>query len=125
VIRMDLGLDLPLDGLEGRTWGRTAFTRVAGVFSQLRGLDAVILPALGQRCEGILSGLGGAKALGLQVKELLCDGFVFALFGFVERGFGTFKSRSCIPDQPTLGHAIGAQREWPVAGGAIKRLTHV
>jgi hypothetical protein len=47
----------------------------------MRGLHAVILPALGQRCEGILSGLGCAKALGLQMKELLVDGLVFTLFG--------------------------------------------
>jgi hypothetical protein len=45
----------------------------------------MILPALGQRGEGILSSFGSAKALGLQVKELLVDSFVFALFGFVDR----------------------------------------
>ena len=93
VIRMDVSLDLPLDGLEWRARCGTPFTRVAFVFSQLLRLDTVILPALGQRCEGIVSSLRCAKALGLQVKELFCDSFVFALLGSGERGFGTFKSR--------------------------------
>jgi hypothetical protein len=39
-----------------------------------------------------VSGFGGAKALGLQVKELLGDGLVFALRGFLQRCFRTFQS---------------------------------
>ena len=89
---MDLGLDLPLDGLERYARCGTAFASIAFVFSQMRGLNAVILPALGQRCEGSLSGLGCAKALGLQMKELLVDGLVFALFGFLQRCLCTLKS---------------------------------
>ena len=53
----------------------------------------MILPALGQRGESILSGFGGAKALGLQVKELFFDGLVFALLGFLQRGLSTRKGR--------------------------------
>jgi len=49
VIGMDLGLDLPLDGLERRARCGTACANIAFVFSQMRGRDAVILPALGQR----------------------------------------------------------------------------
>jgi hypothetical protein len=92
VIRMDLGLDLPFGGLEGCTRCGTAFASVALVWSQMRELNAVIPPALGQHGEGLLSGFGGTKALGLQVKERLRDGIVFALCGVVARGFGTFKS---------------------------------
>lgn len=65
VIRPDVRLALPLDGLEGRVRRGTAFASVAFVFAQRRGLDAVILPARGQRCEGLLRGFGGAQALGL------------------------------------------------------------
>ena len=71
VIRMDLSLDLPLAGLEGRARCGTAFASVAFVFRQMRGRHVVILPALGQGRQGLLSGLGCAKALGLEVKELL------------------------------------------------------
>ena len=90
VIRMDWGLDVPRDGLERRAWCGTAFASVALVWSQRSGRKAVLRPALGQRCEGRLSGFGSAQAWGLQVKARLGDGRVFARCGVVARGFGTF-----------------------------------
>src|SRR4029453_8277071 len=93
VIRMDVGLDLPREALQWRPrWG-TAFASITFVFGQMIGRNGVILPALGQRRESIVSGFGGAKALGLQVKELFFDGLVFALCGFLQRGLSTLKSR--------------------------------
>jgi hypothetical protein len=88
----------------------------------MRRFNAVILPALGQRGEGLVSGLRGTKALGLQMKELLVDGCGCALCGFLERGFSTLKSRSCRDDQPTLGHTRVAQRQRLIASVVIQEL---
>src|SRR4030095_10304846 len=99
---MDVNLDLPRDSLQWRARCGTACASIAFVFGEMIGRNGVILPALGQRGEGILSGVGGAKAFGLQMKELFFDDLVFALFGFLQRGLSTLKSRLCIHHQPTL-----------------------
>src|SRR5262245_53219141 len=93
VIRMDVGLDVPRTGLAGRAWCGTACAGVALIFSQLRGRNAVILPVLGEDRQGLLSGLGCVKALGLEGKELLWDGRGCALGGFLQRCLSTLKSR--------------------------------
>ena len=93
LIRMDLRLDLPLAGLEWRARCGTTFASVAFVLRQMRGRNVVILPALGQYRQGLLSGLGCAEAFGLEMKELLCDGLVFALFGLLQRGLRPLTSR--------------------------------
>jgi hypothetical protein len=49
VIAMDVGLDLPRAGLEWRAHCGAPFARVALVFGQLRGRDAVLPPAFGHR----------------------------------------------------------------------------
>jgi hypothetical protein len=105
VIRLDLSLDWPRDGLERRARGGTAWASVAVVWSPRRGLHAVRRPALGHRGEGLLSGFGGGNALGLPVTERLGAGLAFARCGVVARGFGTFKRGPCRPHQPPLGHA--------------------
>ena len=102
--RPDVGLDLPRAGLAGRARCGTAFTGIARVFGQLGGRQLVILPALHPH----LGRLGCRKALGLQVKELLSDGLLFALRGFLEPGGGALKSRLRIDHEPALGHAIVA-----------------
>jgi hypothetical protein len=125
VIRMDLGRDLPLDGLE---WGARCWSTFAGVvcvFAQMIRLDAVIRPVLGQRRQGILGGAGRTEALGLQVKELLGDGLMFALFGFGEWCCSALKGRLRIHHQPALGHAIVAQLKRLIAGVVINRLPGV
>ena len=70
VIRMNLRLDVPFASLAWRARCGTAFASVTMVFRQMRGRHAVILPVRGQYRQGLVSGLGGAKALGLEVKEL-------------------------------------------------------
>jgi hypothetical protein len=69
LIRMDLRLDLPRARLAWPARCGTAFTRVACVFRQRRGRNAVILPVRGQYRQGRVSGLGGAKALGVEVER--------------------------------------------------------
>ena len=106
-----------------RCW--TTFAGVVFVFAQVIRLDAVIRPALGQRRQGILGGLGRAKALGLQVKECFVMASMFALCGFGERGGGALKGRLRRHHQPALGHAIVAQLQRLIAGVVINRLPGV
>ena len=119
VIRMDVDLDWPRDGLQGRARCGTAFASIVFVFGEMRRRTGVIRPALGQRGEGIVSGCGGAKALGWQVKALFFAGRVFALCGLLQRGLRTLTSRLGIHHQPTLGHPIVAQRQRLIAGVVI------
>jgi hypothetical protein len=117
VIRTDLSLDLPLDGLE---WGARCWSTCAGVvfvFAQMIRLDAVLRPVLGQRRQGILGGAGRTKALGWQVKELRGDGLMFALWGFGECRCSALKGCLRIHHQPALGQAIVAQLKRLLAGG--------
>jgi len=92
VICTDGRLDVPRGGHEGRVRRGTAFARVACVFGERRGLEAVLRPALGPCAAGLLSGCGSAHAWGLQRQEVRGDGRGFALGGFLQRGFGTRQS---------------------------------
>jgi hypothetical protein len=56
----------------------------------------------------------------LEVQELLCDGLVCVLLGFLQRGRRTLQSRLCIHHQPTLDHPIVAQGKRLIAGVGIK-----
>jgi len=122
VIRLDVALDVPRAGLEGRARCGTAWASRAFGCSQMRGRDAGRLPALGQRGAGLLSGVGGAQALGWQVQAWFFDGLGCALGGVLQRGLSPLKSRVCLHHQPTLGHAIVAQRQRLIARVVIKRL---
>jgi hypothetical protein len=124
-IRMDLRLAVPRARLAGRAQCGTAFASVTFVFRQRRRRTAVILPVRGQDRQGLVSGLGGATALGLEVKELLGDGLVFALGGFLQRGLRTLQSRLGIHYQPTLDQPLVAQGQRWIAGAGIHRLPGV
>jgi hypothetical protein len=117
---LGVALDVPRAGLEGRARGGTAFARVALVFRQMRGLNTVLRPARGHRCEGLVSRVRSAQALGVPVHAVYCDGLGCAPCGFLPRGLSTFHSRLCIHHPPTLGHPIGAQGQWLLAGVGSK-----
>ena len=93
LIRPDAGLDLPCNGLQGGVRCGTAFAGIAFVFDQVVGFDLVVRPALGQRRQRLLGHLRRRETCGLQVKELLGDGRLFALPGFVDRRLGALKGR--------------------------------
>jgi hypothetical protein len=79
VIRQDVGLDVPLEAL---AWGARREAPLASgalMCRPMRGRQAVLLPARGQGGEGLLSGFGGANALGLQETARRGDGRVFTL----------------------------------------------
>jgi hypothetical protein len=45
--RLDVGLDVPVAGLERQAWCRAAFTRVAVMVAEVGGADLVLHPTLG------------------------------------------------------------------------------
>ena len=72
-----------------------------------------------------LSGLGGLKALGVQVKELLLDRICFALLSFVDAGLGAIQGGLRRHHQPALGHAIVTQLDTLIAGRLIETVPGV
>jgi hypothetical protein len=76
------------------------------MFDQGVGLDLVVRPALGQRRQCGLGHLGRLETFGLQVKELLLDGLLFALSRFGDGRLGALKGRLRMHHQPALGHAV-------------------
>jgi len=125
VIRTDVGLDWPRDGLE---WGARCGSTLAGVvcvFAQVIRLDAVIRPVLGSRRQGIVGGAGRTTAFGWQVQAWRGEGLMFALFGFGAGRCGTLKGRLRRHHQPALGHAIVAPLQRLIAGVVSTRLPGV
>jgi hypothetical protein len=118
-------LNLPLRVFERCVRRGTAFGGVAFVCDQVRGLQLVIQPALGQRCQRVLGRLGRREALGLQMKERLFDSGVVALRGFIDRGLGTLKGGLRRDHQPALGHPVVAEFHTLIASGLIKRVPRV
>ena len=125
LIRPGVGLDVPLDRLQRRVRCRTAFACIAFVCDQAVGSDLVLGPAPGQLCERFLGHLGCLETLGLQVKELLCDGCLIALPRGVDGGLGALIGRLCMHHQPALGEAVVAPLKTLKAGLIIKRVPGV
>jgi hypothetical protein len=122
VIQTDLGLDVPLDGLEWGTRGGSTCAGVVLVCAQVLRLDAVLRPGFGQRRQGILGGTGRTKALGLQVKEWRGKGLRFALLGVGACCCGARQGRRRRHHPPPRGHALVAQLKRLIAGVVINRL---
>jgi hypothetical protein len=63
------------------------------VVDQVGGFDLVVGPALGQGHQRIVGYRRRREPCGLQVKELLGDGLLFALLGFADRRRGALQGR--------------------------------
>jgi hypothetical protein len=122
VVCLDVALDVPRAGLAWRARCGTALASVAFVFRQMRGRNTVLRPALGPRCEGLLSRFRSANALGLQGQEWFFEGRGCAPCGCLQRGLSTLQSRLCLPPQPTLGQTRVAHCQGLRAGVGIKGL---
>ena len=125
VIRTDLGLDWPLDGLQ---WGARCGSTFAGivlVFTHAVGCDLVVRPALGQGRQRLLGHFRRLDTLGVQVKVWLFDGRRFALPGVVDRRLGALKGRLRMHDHPALRHAIVASLKTLIAGLVIQTVPGV
>jgi hypothetical protein len=85
-IRPNLGLPLPRHRLARCGGRRAAFVVVAFVFDEGVGINLVLPPALLECGQSGMSGLRRLKACGLQVKEWLLKGGLFALLGVGDTG---------------------------------------
>jgi hypothetical protein len=123
--RLDMGLELPGDGLDRQARCRAALARVAFMVTEVGGVALVIRPALGQCRQRLVSGFRRREALGVAVKERRVDRLTCAVPGVVERGRGALIGRRGIPHPPTLGHPVVAQLTTLLAGWGIKTLPTV
>ena len=69
----------------------------------------MIAPRFGQRRQCGLRRLRRLKAFGLQVKQLLLDGFPFTLLRFGDARLGALHGGLRRDHQPALGHAVVTQ----------------
>jgi hypothetical protein len=121
----DVGLDVPVDGLDRQAWCRAALARVACMGAEVAGVDRVIRPALGPCRQRLVRRVRRREALGLEVQERLVERRTCTLPGGVERGRGARIGRLGLHHQPTLGHAVVAQRKTLIAGVGIKTMPTV
>jgi hypothetical protein len=120
-IRLDVALDGPRAGLQGRARGGPAWASRAWVCGALRGRQGGRRPALGHRGAGLLSGGGGAKALGVPRQAGWCEARGCARWGVRVRGRRPRTRRGCLPHPPALGPPRGAHRQGLRAGVGIAR----
>jgi hypothetical protein len=119
-LRPDVGLDVPVAGLDRQARCRAAWTRVAWMGAQVGGVDLVSRPALGPCRQRLVGRLRRRDALGWEVHERPVDRLVCTWSGVVARGLGARQGGRRRHHPPTRGHPIGAPLKTLGAGVVIK-----
>jgi hypothetical protein len=95
------------------------------MLDELCGRYLVIAPRSSQGGQRRLSSLWALKALGLQVKELLLDGFKLAVLSLAHPVFSPLRRGLRADHEPALGHTIMAQLKAVITRGVVDPLPGV
>src|SRR5262249_12549498 len=101
--RSHLGLNLPLNRLEGTRGGGPPFACITFVLYHTAGVELMIAPRCGQGLQCSLRCPLRLKTLRLQEEQVLLEGFPFTLLRLGEARVGTLHGGLRRDDQPALG----------------------